>query len=173
MENNDSPYIYEKPLRSQLGQRSKSLAGFSALGLVGMVGIFGGSAIANTLVASSPATTANEANAVDLVEPPISYTDSLGETSVAAATVDSVSDPVPLVSIPLQEARPKPNSVKVELPALPDQAFGNTSSATPSVGSGNYSAGSAPVKYEARGERHEKYESHHDHDDHENESEDD
>lgn len=136
MENNDSPYIYEKPLRSELKQRSKRLAGFSALGLVGMVGIFGGSAIANTVVTPAAANAANDTDAVAVVK-----------TS-------------PVISVPLQEAKPKPNSVKVELPALPNQSFGNTSSATPSVGSGSYASGSTPAKYEARGERHESSDDH-------------
>ncbi len=135
MENNDSPYIYEKPLRSELKQRSKRLAGFSALGLVGMVGIFGGSAIANT----------------DAVVDPV-------VASVAIA--GEADDELPVISVPLQEAKPKPNSVKVELPALPNQSFGNTSSATPSVGSGSYASGSTPAKYEARGERHESSDDH-------------
>ena len=155
MENNDSPYIYEKPIRSGLKQRSKRLAGLSTLGLVGMFGIFGGSAIANSLVTANPATASNEADAVEMVDPLITNTDS---------SVEPSSDPAPLVSIPLQEAKPKPNSVKVELPALPNQSYGNTSSATPPVGSGNYSSGSAPAKFEARGEGHERYESSHEND---------
>ena len=155
MENNDSPYIYEKPIRSGLKQLSKRLAGLSTLGLVGMFGIFGGSAIANSLVPANPATASNEADAVEMVDPLIDNTDS---------SVEPTSEPAPLVSIPLQEAKPKPNSVKVELPALPNQSYGNTSSATPSVGSGNYSAGSAPAKFEARGAGHERYESSHEND---------
>jgi hypothetical protein len=149
MENNDSPYIYEKPIRSGLKQRSKRLAGLSTLGLVGMFGVFGGSAIANSLVTSNASPTASEADAVEIVDPLIDNTDS---------SVEPISDPEPLVSIPLQEAKPKPNSVKVELPALPNQSYGNTSSATPSVGSGNYSAGSTPSKFAARGEGNERYE---------------
>jgi hypothetical protein len=174
MENNDSPYIYEKPIRSGLKQRSKRLAGLSTLGLVGMFGIFGGSAIANSLVAANPATASNEADAVEMVDPLIDNTDSSVDPLVSAATAEPTSDPAPLVSIPLQEAKPKPNSVKVELPALPNQSYGNTSSATPSVGSGNYSAGSAPAKFEARGERNERHESSHENDreaEHEEESE--
>ena len=159
MENNDSPYIYEKPIRSGLKQRSKRLAGLSTLGLVGMFGIFGGSAIANSLVTSNTSTTANGADAVEIVDPLIDSTDSSVDPLVSAATAEPTSDPAQLVSIPLQEAKPKPNSVKVELPALPNQSYGNTSSATPSVGSGNYSAGSAPAKFEARGERNERHES--------------
>jgi hypothetical protein len=156
MENNDSPYIYEKPLRSELKQRSKRLASLSALGLVGMVGIFGGSAIANTLVPAKPATTANEAEAVAIVDPLIDNTDSSGGPVVSSATVEPTSEPAPLVSIPLQGVKPKLNSVKVELPALPNQSYANTSSATPSVGSGNSSAGSTPAKFEARGEQNER-----------------
>ena len=159
MENNDSPYIYEKPLRSELKQRTKRLAGLSALGLVGMVGIFGGSAIANTVVSSAAATTANEADAVEIVDPQIQNTDTPGDPLASLATADpEASDSSSVIAVPLQEAKPKPNSVKVELPALPNQSYGNTSSATPSVGSGSYAAGSAPAKFEARGERHESSE---------------
>lgn len=161
MENNDSPYIYEKPLRSELKQRSKRLAGFSALGLVGMVGIFGGSAIANTMVSANPATTANEADAVEIVDPVIANTAAVVDPVVASAAIaGEADDELPVISVPLQEAKPKPNSVKVELPALPNQSFGNTSSATPSVGSGSYASGSTPAKYEARGVRHESSDDH-------------
>lgn len=139
MENNDSPYIYEKPLRAGLKQRSKRLAGLSALGLVGMVGIFGGSAFANTLAAANPATATSEADPVEIVDPLIENTDISGDPLVSTATVEPTSEPAPLVSIPLQEAKPKPNSVKVELPA----------------------------KFASRGERHERYESSNDSDERE------
>ena len=108
MENNDSPYIYEKPLRSErLGQgavRSKRLAKLLALGLVGMVGTFGGSAIASNVVTS-----------------PRAAADETASTNESVAAQDSASAPV--ISVPFQEAKPKLNSVKVELPALPNQSF--------------------------------------------------
>ena len=155
MENHDSPYIYEKPLRSELKQRTKRLAGLSALGLVGMVGICGGSAIANTVVASAAATSAKDADAVELVDPQSQNTDAPVDPLVTSAAVDAEADESsPVISVPFQQAKPKPNSVKVELPALSNQSFGNTSSATPSVGSGSYATGSTSAIYEARAERH-------------------
>jgi hypothetical protein len=171
MENNDSPYIYEKPLRSEIRQRTKRLASLSALGLVGMVGVFGGSAIANTVVSTSQAdaTVENETSDVIATQPDelVIATDPL----TSAATVEQiVAEPAPVISVPLQSAKPRPSAPKVELPALPTQSFGNTSSATPSVGSGNYSAGSAQAKFEARGERHERSDSSNDSDEHEDEN---
>ena len=105
MENNDSPYLYEKPLRSErLGQaakRTKRLAKLSALGLVGMVGIFGGTAIAGNVASSS-------------------RTES---TIQSSASTGASASHAPMVSVPFQEATPKSNSVKVHLPALPQKSF--------------------------------------------------
>jgi hypothetical protein len=100
MENNDSPYIYEKPLRSKRARRASSLA---AIALVGLVGTFGASSIAGSIAASSAA--------------PL--------TGQASGSV---------VAVPLQEVKPKLNSVKVNLPVQTAKTYGNTSSATPSAG---------------------------------------
>ena len=175
MENNDSPYIYEKPLRSENKKRTKRLAGLSTLGLIGLVGIFGGSAIAKTLVSASAETPVKESDALEVVEANPQNLDAPGDQLISAASVEPISDPAALVSIPLQQVKPKPNSQKIDLPGIPDQSFGNTSSATPSVGSGSYSASGGSAKFEARGERHDKYESRDDDhdDDHDEEHEDD
>lgn len=85
MENNDSPYIYEKPLRSKRARRASS---FAAIALVGLAGTFGASSIATSIAASSAA--------------PV--------TGKARGTI---------VTVPLQEVKPKANSVKVNLPFSP------------------------------------------------------
>ncbi len=144
MENNDSPYIYEKPLRSELRaqgvKRGKRLAKLSALGLVGMVGIFGGSAIASNVASATRASADADRsvnNALGTSDTEILDGDSvLTEAALdSAQSADSNSANAPVISVPFQEVKPKSNSVKIELPALPNQSFGNTSSATPSVGS--------------------------------------
>jgi len=152
MENNDSPYIYEKPLRSARTKRSQRLAGLSALGLVGMVGVFGGTALANTLVAAD---TASEPATANLVAAQASVSES--------PSVDSV------IALPIQSAKPKPNSIKVELPALPSQSFSNTSSATPSAGSysGNPGNETWSSKISSHEEREDHQESEHDENDRE------
>jgi hypothetical protein len=167
MENNDSPYIYEKPLRSErLGQgakRTKRLAKLSALGLVGMVGIFGGSAIASNVVTSSRAAADANVNANELVAASDSTTAVTGDPILTEASVDPAASSAsttnaPVISVPFQEAKPKSNSVKVDLPALPNQSFGNTSSATPTAGA-NASSGSnggAGGYFAPRGEREDK-----------------
>lgn len=167
MENNDSPYIYEKPLRSErLGQganSTKRLAKLSALGLVGMVGIFGGSAIASNVVTSSRAAADANVNANESVAAPDSSTSVTGDPILTQASVDPAASSAgtsnaPVVSVPFQEARPKSNSVKVDLPALPNQRFGNTSSATPTAGASASSGsnGGAGGYFAPRGEREDK-----------------
>lgn len=47
MQNNDNPYIYEKPLKLGAKRSANRLAGFSAIGLLGLVSWFGGTTIAN------------------------------------------------------------------------------------------------------------------------------
>jgi hypothetical protein len=158
MENNDSPYIYEKPLRSSRTKRSQRLAGLSALGLVGMVGVFGGTALANSFVAEKP-------NETSLPLAGSSF-DSPTEAAVAVVNVaavendtNSVTNPS-LISVPVQLAKPANNSVKVNLPSVPSQSFGNTSSATPA--SGSYLGGSSsPASYEDSDDHEERGERDH------------
>ena len=158
MENNDSPYIYEKPLRSSSSKsvkRAKRLAGLSGLGLVGVVGIFGGSAFANTMVASAKASEPEGVSAPEARVEQSSVTNQnllTDEPSSSAPSADSV------LQLPLQQAQPKPNAVKVQLPNLPSQSYGNTSGATPTAGS--YATGSnsnsSYSKFAEQGDR-EKY----------------
>ncbi len=167
MENNDSPYIYEKPLRSSRTKRSQRLAGLSALGLVGMVGVFGGTALANSFVAEKP-------NETSLPLAGSSF-NSPAEAVVNVAAVEndtnSVTNPS-LISVPVQLAKPANNSVKVNLPSVPSQSFGNTSSATPT--SGSYSGGSSsPASYEDSDDHEERGERDHEDDSEKHDSEDD
>ena len=142
MENNDSPYVYEKPLRARRVKGSKRLPAIAALGLVGLGGIFGGGAFANGLVDSTKSVNASGENTtpdvvVDASNPSV------------AISADSAAQ---IVSLPLQEAKPKPNSAAVSLPKSVGQTFGNTSSATPSAGSGSASYGTnAEDGYEQHG----------------------
>ena len=116
MENNDSPYIYEKPLRSKRARRASA---FAAMALVGLAGTLGASSIANSIAASSAA--------------PV--------TGQASGSV---------ISVPLQEVKPKLNSVKVDLPVQSAKVYGNTSSATPSAGA--YSSNSSRENEESENE---------------------
>jgi hypothetical protein len=169
MENNDSPYIYEKPLRSSRTTRSQRLAGLSALGLVGMLGVFGGSALANSLVAEKP----NETSlplAGSSFNSPAEATEAVVNVAAVENDTNSVTNPS-LISVPVQLAKPANNSVKANLPSVPSQSFGNTSSATPM--SGSYSGGSSSAAsyedsddHEERGERdHEDGSEKHDRED--------
>lgn len=131
MENNDSPYVYEKPLRAKRVKGSKRLPAIAALGLVGLGGIFGGGAFANSLVDSAKSVSASDAlTAPDVV--------SDASTASVAVNADSAAQ---IVSLPLQAAKPKPNSAAVSLPKSVGQTYGNTSSATPSAGSGSAAYG--------------------------------
>lgn len=151
MENNDSPYIYEKPLRSARTKRSQRLAGLSALGLVGMVGVFGGTALANSFVGEKsgdnilPVAGSDFASAL----PTASVANNVAPTTNDSSAASAAS----FIAVPLQSAQPANNSIKVNLPSLPSQSFGNTSSATPT--SGSYSGGvNATSSYEGS-EEHE------------------
>lgn len=137
MENNNSPYVYEKPINRNLVRRFSGLAG---LGLVGVVGLFGGSAIASTVIDATPANSSSDP-VVLKAETTTEITSTSPEvlvdpatSPVASATLET-DDRDPIVSVPLQEARPKPNSVSIQLPAQSATDWGNTSSATPSAGS--------------------------------------
>lgn len=180
MENNSSPYIYEKPLRSKNSKLNRSLA---AVGLVAIGTVIGGSAFASSVINEAVADTGAQ-----LTDPVISSTtpvpvedvSNLTETAnpVAGATVDTVLvSPVdPIIAIPLEQAQPKKNTAALQLPALTSGSFGNTSSATPyaSTGTGgatkgatgsNFSSGAFPER-EHKSEAHESqaYESEHEDD---------
>lgn len=150
MEKNNSPYVYEKPLRSERANRGKRLASLSALGVVGMFGIVGGSAIASSIVANPATDARTTADSIEVLSgaslpaeigvDPVTTAASIETSSVAPAPVE----PSPIITMPLQETKPKPNSAQIELPAIQRYEFGNTSSATPTAGSNSGSYSSQP-----------------------------
>jgi hypothetical protein len=165
MEENNSPYVYEKPLRPRVAKRVRA---FATVGLFAVGTAIGGSAFGSVLATSQEpqAETADNANAnVVVVDPATaSATDAFG--NVAAAV-----DPVPaepIVQVPLQQAKPNPGERALSLPVLPDQNFSNLSSATPSAGSGSQGAGSysygereARVGHDDEDDDDDRYESDH------------
>lgn len=132
MENNNSPYVYEKPLRTSNKKRGRGIA---ALGLVALGAVVGSGAFAQVLEAD--AATENQSSADSVV---VTATDSaqpdaievVDANQVTNATVSDISSPI--VAVPFEQTKPKKNSAAIELPALSSNAFGNTSSATPSAG---------------------------------------
>lgn len=185
MENNDSPYLYEKPIRNRKQSRGTRVAGLTALGLVGAVGLFGGTAIASTIVANN--LTADDLTAGNLstlnggqilgAASPQEY--SAGAQSVSFDSSDLAAQAAnqAVITFPVTATEPKPDSIKVQLPDPSSLSFGNTSSATPSAGSYGSSSNSwdASGKASAHQEREDHYgeseDEDHD-DDHENFDED-
>lgn len=159
MENNDSPYLYEKPIRTRKQSRGTRVAGLTALGLVGTVGLFGGTAIASTIAVNNQTT------------------DEPTGSNFSAASASTQADNQSVIAFPVTATEPKPNSIKVQLPELSSLSFGNTSSATPS--SGSYASSSNTWDASGKVSAHEEREDHYgeseneDHDDdHENFDED-
>lgn len=159
MENNDSPYVYEKPLRVRGAKFTK---GITALGLVAFGTVIGGGAFANSLVAEG----SNESQ----TDPDLAVLAGNGsaqninaDSQTNSASQDSGSN-AGIVSVPLQQAAPKQNSAAIQLPALADQSFGNTSSATPSAG-GSQSGSSAGSYYDYEDSDDDQDERDHDDDD--------
>lgn len=148
MESNNSPYIYEKPLRAKRSKRSRILA---AVGLVSLGTIIGGSAFASSVINEAvadtgnsmgdSATTATNASPVEAVAN-LSNSDS----SVSSLTAQSTQGmPVKsIITVPLEQAKPNKNAAAIQLPVLPDTLFGNTSSATPTFGGGTSSGTNLP-----------------------------
>lgn len=187
MENNSSPYVYEKPLRSTNSKLNRSLA---AVGLVALGTVIGGSAFASSVINEAVADTgAQVADPVISNTNPVPVEDvsNLTETAnpVAGATVDNglVSPVDPIITIPLEQAQPKKNTAAIQLPALTSGSFGNTSSATPyaSTGSGGATKGATGSNigvYQTRDDDDDhdddRYESKHEgHDDEQDDNEDD
>jgi hypothetical protein len=136
MEQNDSPYVYEKPLRPRA---AKSVRALATVGLFAVGTAIGGSAVGAAMAASESTdlqSTAADQNAnFSVIDPVAETTDSFGNAAAAVAIDQPESQ---IVQLPLQSA--------ITLPALPDQNFSNFSSATPSSGasgsgSGGYSYG--------------------------------
>lgn len=147
MENNDSPYLYEKPIRTRKQSRGTRVAGLTALGLVGAVGIFGGTAIASTLASNN--LTTNEPAVLNL----------------SAGSASTQGDNQSVIAFPITETEPKTNSIQVQLPEPSRASFTNTSSATPysdsypGGSSGLSSSGKVSSHYEGEDE-HEEQEDH-------------
>ncbi len=181
MENNDSPYLYEKPIRTRKQSRGTRVAGLTALGLVGAVGLFGGTALASTIVANN--LTADDLTAGNLstlnggqilgAASPQEY--SAGAQSVSFDSSDLAAQAAnqAVIAFPVTATEPKPNSIKVQLPDPSSLSFGNTSSATPT--SGSYSSSSNTWDASGKVSAHQEREDHHDEredDDYDNEDED-
>lgn len=170
MENNDSPYIYEKPLRVKGTKVTKSIV---ALGLVALGTVIGGTAFAN-----SPASLASSAQDNELT-PALSETVSATSAQIAGdqilasgASVDTQG--APIVAVPFEKAAPQKNSAAIELPKISADAFGNTSSATPSAGGGQSGANTTSYKNHADSDDDRDEREHDDEDDdEENENEED
>lgn len=157
MENNDSPYLYEKPIRTRKQSRGTRVAGLTALGLVGAVGLFGGTALASTIAPNNMTA------------------DKETESNFSAASLTAQAANQAVIAFPVTATEPKPNSIKVQLPELSSLSFGNTSSATPS--SGSHASSSNTWDASGKASAHEEREDHYgesedeDHDD-DNEDED-
>lgn len=135
MEQNDNPYVYEKPLRPRA---AKSVRAIATVGLFAVGTAIGGSAF-GAAIAASESTESQGASADQNVN--LSVIDSVAETTqafgnVASAAVAIDQPAAPIVQLPLDSAKPKAGELAITLPALPDQKFSNFSSATPSAGAG-------------------------------------
>lgn len=156
MENNSSPYVYEKPLRAKRSIRNRS---FAAVGLVAVGTAIGGGAFANSLFSDAGSESATSLNSSD-------------QTNLASGT--TAVDPIFVV--PFEQAKPSKGSAAIELPALSNESYGNTSSATPYAGGGQ--TGSNIGVYQSRDrdddDDDDRYESkREDHDDEQEDNEDD
>lgn len=167
MEENNSPYIYEKPLSPR---RSKRVLSIASLGLFAVGTAIGGSAFGATLGLGDQNTTetATATDASDIVVDDQTV-DPAADASAASIDVDSAD---PIVSVPLRHAKPQSAEQTLSLPALPVQNYSNLSSATPSAGGSTANQGSA-AGYggretridDDRNEDHESYDDNDDYDD--------
>ena len=180
MENNDSPYLYEKPIRTRKPSRGTRVAGLTALGLVGAVGLFGGTAIASTIVANN--LTADDLTAGNLstlnggqilgAASPQEYSAGAQSVSFDSSDLSAQAANQAVIAFPVTATERKPTSIKDQLPDPSSLSFGNTSSATPSAGSYGSSSNSwdsigKDSAYEEREDHH--YEREDDDDDNEDE----
>lgn len=171
MENNDSPYVYEKPLSSARPKRALAIA---AVSLTGIGSIIGGTAFASAVVSSvsarenvMPISSASGTSFATIDE----------ETGKAKRDGNQISAAAIATSIPLLTVEPTKSSPQVQLPAISTTDWGNLSSATPSSGSGNASGGQASYSEDQDHDDDDDYERHdrddkHDNDDHEGEDDD-
>jgi len=157
MENNESPYIYEKPLSPKRPKRTFAIA---AASLAGIGSVVGGTAFASAVVgiatASQDITPISSASGQDpqiLTAEPTQ----LGELPTETPR------PVANTSIPIASSKPNSSVPQVQLPAIAPTAWGNLSSATPSAGSWNGTNGAG--EYEDGKDYDDEHEDREDHDD--------
>ena len=136
MENNESPYIYEKPLSPKRPKRTFAIA---AASLAGIGSVVGGTAFASAVVgiatASQDITPISSASGQDpqiLTAEPTQ----LGELPTETPR------PVANTSIPIASSKPNSSVPQVQLPAIAPTDWANLSSATPSAGAANGTNGS-------------------------------
>lgn len=161
MENN-SPYVYEKPLRAKSSKRKK---GFAALGLVVLGSAIGTGAFANGLVAGADTEVQKAANSLSANAAQV-VSDEPTAQQISSAVVTQAAEQNPIVSVPFEQTEPKKSAAAISLPAVQFQDYGNISSATPSAGSGSNNSG-------AYQDSDDRYESEDERDDHEDRDEDD
>lgn len=171
MENNNSPYVYEKPLRVSHKKRGRGIA---ALGLVALGAVVGSGAFAQVLEADAATENQSSADSVVVTAADSAQPDAIevvDANQVNSATVSDISTPI--VAVPFEQTKPKKNSAAIELPALSSNAFGNTSSATPSAGGAQTGSNLGAYKTRDHEDSDDSYEDRHesqdddDNDDHE------
>ena len=162
MENNESPYIYEKPLSPKKLKRAFAIA---AASLAGIGSVIGGTAFASSVVgiatASQDITPMSSASGLDpqiLTAEPTQ----LGELPTETPR------PVANTSIPIASSKLTSSIPQVQVPAIAPTDWANMSSATPSAGAANGSNGNVSYENE-KDDDHDGREGHHedreDHDD--------
>lgn len=166
MENNDSPYVYEKPLRAKGAKFTKAV---TAVGLVAFSTVIGGGAFANSVESEADPQTpqpiiasGNDSNPDDAISSQIE----------SASNSDSGLNAA-IIAVPLEQQTPTKNSAAIELPGLTNKSYGNTSSATPSAG-GSQSGSNITSYQDFEDEDEDEYEDgeRHDRDDHDHDDED-
>ena len=166
MENNDSPYVYEKPLRAKGAKFTKAV---TAVGLVAFGTVIGGGAFANSVESEADPQTpqpiiasGNDSNPDDAISSQIE----------SASNSDSGLNAA-IIAVPLEQQTPTKNSAAIELPGLTNKSYGNTSSATPSAG-GSQSGSNITSYQDFEDEDEDEYEDgeRHDRDDHDHDDED-
>jgi len=127
MENNDSPYVYEKPLRAKGAKFTKAV---TAVGLVAFGTVIGGGAFANSVESEADPQTPQRIIASGNDSNP---DDAISSQVESASNSDSGLNAA-IIAVPLEQQTPTKNSAAIELPGLTNKSYGNTSSATPSAG---------------------------------------
>ncbi len=157
MENNEDPYIYEKPLSPR---KPKRVFAIFAASVAGIGSVIGGTAFASSLVgvttASKDLAPTSSASAPD-PQALITMPTLASETPSDAPRVAVNS------SIPNSSAKQAASAPQVQLPAIAPTGWGNLSSATPSAGSWNGTNGAGA--YEDREDYDNEHEVSEDHDD--------